>query len=379
MRRWISFSTPSERFSFFWRAKIAESVVRQYEDLDDETRGMERVGTILRGRQFEPVEGRIVVDDNGRIERIEEESVDSDDIIVPAFVNAHTHIGDSIAKEAGEGLTLEELVAPPDGLKHRLLRRTSRENLIEGMRRSLRYMQAGGTAACLDFREGDVAGVTALREAAAGLEINALAFGRESIEAMEVGDGFGASGANDAVFDRERRATRDVGKPFGIHAGEVDSSDLHPALDLDPEFLVHVVHPEPVHLERIEDSRVPIVVCPRSNLVTGVGVPPIDDLADRTTLALGTDNVMLNSPSMFREMEFVSKLTALPAKEVLAMATFHGAELAGLESGVLEPGRTARFFVLDGNSNNLAGVRDPVRAVVRRADVADVREVVLEE
>ena len=333
-------------------------------------------GTILRGRDFEPVEGRVVIDDDGRIERVEEEAVDSSAIVLPAFVNAHTHVGESIAKEAGGGLSLEELVAPPDGLKHRLLRETPRADLVEGIRRSLRYMIEGGTAACFDFREGGVAGVRMLRDAARGLEIDAFAFGRESIEAMDAGDGFGASGANDAVFDRERAATREADKPFAIHAGEADSSDLNPALDLDPDFLVHVVHPEPVHLERIEDSGVPIVVCPRSNLVTGVGLPPVEELIERTTLALGTDNVMLNSPSMFRELAFLSKLTDLSARQLLRMATVNGAALLDLEYGVIEPGARARLLLLDGDSNNLAGANDPVRAVVRRAEVADVRDVV---
>ncbi|PCR89542.1 amidohydrolase family protein [Natrinema ejinorense] len=337
---------------------------------------MERTGTILRGREFEPVEGRVVIDDDGRIEAIEEVAVESDDIVLPAFVNAHTHIGDSIAKEAGGGLTLEELVAPPDGLKHRLLRDASRDELVDAMTKSLRFMQRAGTAACLDFREGDVAGVRMLEDAADGLGIDSLSFARGSVDAMYAGDGFGASGANDANFDREREATREAGKPFGIHAGEVDESDINPAMDLDPDFLVHMVHPKRVHLGRLADSEIPIVVCPRSNLVTDVGLSPYEELHERTTLALGTDNVMLNSPSMFREMEFLAKLSTLPADEILRMATINGAEIADLEYGLVEPGREARLLVLDGDSNNLDGARDPVRAVVRRAGVDDVREVV---
>ncbi|QFU81256.1 amidohydrolase family protein [Natronorubrum aibiense] len=337
---------------------------------------MERTGTILRGREFDPIEGRVVIDDDGRIEAIEETSVDSSDIILPAFVNAHTHIGDSIAKEAGGGLSLEELVAPPDGLKHRLLRAASREELVSAMRTSLEFMQRAGTAACLDFREGGVDGVEMLEDAASGLEIDAQSFARGSVAAMEAGDGFGASGANDDTFDRERRATRRADKPFGIHAGEVDASDIHPALDLEPDFLVHMVHPEPVHLDRLADSEIPVVVCPRSNLVTDVGLSPYTDLNERTTLALGTDNVMLNSPTMFREMEFLAKLSELSAAEILRMATINGAELADLEYGLVEPGREARLLVLDGDSDNLAGMRDPVRAVVRRAGVDDVAEVV---
>ncbi|QLG48045.1 amidohydrolase family protein [Natrinema halophilum] len=338
---------------------------------------MERTGTILRGREFDPVEGRVVIDEDGRIEAIEEASVDGDALILPAFVNAHTHIGDSIAKEAGgSGLSLEELVAPPDGLKHRLLRAASRDELVSAMTRSLQFMQRSGTAACLDFREGDVDGVRMLEDAADGLEIDALSFARGSVDAMHAGDGFGASGANDATFDREREATHEANKPFGIHAGEVDESDITPALDLDPDFLVHMVHPEPAHLERVADNEIPVVVCPRSNLVTDVGLSPYDALHERTTLALGTDNVMLNSPSMFREMEFLAKLSNLSADEILRMATVNGAEIADLEFGLIETGREARLLVLDGDSNNLAGAQDPVRAVVRRAGVDDVRELV---
>ena len=333
-------------------------------------------GTVLAGPDFTPTEGRVVVED-GTVEAVEEAPTDSTDIVLPAFVNAHTHVGDSIAKEAGGGLSLDELVAPPDGLKHRLLRAASREEKVGAMRRSLSFMEASGTTAFLDFREGDVEGVETLREAVSGLDIEPVILGRGSVAAMEAGDGFGASGARDGEFGAERNATREAGKPFGIHAGERDAADVNPALDLDPDFLVHMVHPEPLHLDRLEDEAIPVVVCPRSNLVTGVGVPPIRELLDRTDVALGTDNVFLNSPSMFREMEFTAKLADVSAAEVLRMATRVGAEMAGLNCGTVEADREARLLVLDGDTDNLAGAQDPVRAVVRRAGVADVKRVVL--
>jgi cytosine/adenosine deaminase-related metal-dependent hydrolase len=333
-------------------------------------------GTILSGREFDPVEGRVVVED-GEIAAVEETSVTSDDIVLPAFVNAHTHIGDSIAKEAGGGLSLEELVAPPDGLKHRLLRAADREETVDAMRRSLHLMQATGTGACIEFREGDVAGVEAIRDAADGLDVDPVVLGRGSVDAMHAADGFGASGANDASFDTERTATREAGKLFGIHAGEVDESDINPALDLDPDFLVHMVHAKALHLDRVADSEVPVAVCPRSNLVTDVGLPPVERLQERTTVALGTDNVFLNSPSMFREMEFTAKLYDLSAAEVLRMATVNGAEIAGLDCGLIEPGRPARLTVLGGDTDNLAGYQDPLRAAVRRAGQADVTRVLL--
>ncbi|WP_101294812.1 amidohydrolase family protein [Halegenticoccus soli] len=333
-------------------------------------------GTILVGEEFEPVEGRVVVRD-GTIREIEETATDSTDVVLPAFVNAHTHIGDSIAKEAGAGLSLDELVAPPDGLKHRLLRAADAGEKVAAMRRSLRFMESGGTAAFVEFREGGVEGVDAIQQAMGGLDVEGVVLGRESAAAMREADGFGASGARDGDFDQVRNATRGAGKLFGIHAGERDATDINPALDLDPDFLVHMVHPEELHLERLEDSALPVVVCPRSNLVTGVGFPPIRELVDRTTVALGTDNVMLNSPSMFREMEFAAKLADVSAAEVLRMATVNGAEIAGLNCGLVAPGRDAKLLVLDGDSDNLCGARDPVRAVVRRAGHADVKRVVL--
>ncbi|MFC7059709.1 amidohydrolase family protein [Halovenus salina] len=333
-------------------------------------------GTILRGDHFEPVEGQVVVED-GTITGIEETTARSSDIILPAFVNAHTHIGDSIAKGAGEGLSLEELVAPPDGLKHRLLRQATAEEKQTAMADTLEYMQQAGTAAFIEFREGGVDGVELLADLLVKRDLTGVVLGRGSTAAMEGSDGFGASGAGDGEFSRERNATREAEKLFGIHAGEVDSSDINPALDLSPDFLVHMVHAEDLHLERIEDSDTPVVVCPRSNATTGVGLPPVRDLLDRTTVALGTDNVFLNSPSMFREMAFVEKTADVSSQEVLSMATRHGAEIAGLDCGCIETGRPAALLVLDGDSRNLSGAVDPVRTVVRRATVQDVKEVIL--
>jgi cytosine/adenosine deaminase-related metal-dependent hydrolase len=336
---------------------------------------MEIEGTVIAGRAFEPIEGRVVVE-NGEITAVEEASVDSSAIVLPAFVNAHTHIGDSLAKEAGAGLSLDELVAPPDGLKHRLLRAASREELVDAMDRTVSFMSQGGTSAFVEFREGGVAGVRAIEEALTGSSLDAVVLGRESIEAMYEADGYGASGANDGDFERERAATREAEKLFAIHAGERDTSDIDAALALDPDLLVHMVHAEPTHVERVAERETPVAVCPRSNLVTGVGLGPVEALVERTTVALGTDNVMLNNPSMFREMEFAAKLFDLSAGKVLEMATLAGAEVAGLDRGVIEEGAEAKLCVLDGDSPNLAGAQDVVRAVVRRAGVSDIERIV---
>jgi guanine deaminase len=334
----------------------------------------ELAGTVLAGESFEPVRGRVVVAD-GRIEAVEETSTDSSDIIVPAFVNAHTHLGDSVAKDAAVGLSLDDAVVPPESLKHRRLRAADRRELVTAMRRTLRYMQRTGTIACLDFREFGVEGARALRDAAEPLDIESFILGSDALDVLEVADGYGASGANDADFTDERAACAEHGVPFAIHAGEPNASDIHPALDLDPDLLVHMVHAEQEHLDRVREQSVPIVACPRANAVLEVGRPPIRDLLDHATVALGTDNVMLNPPNMFREMAYTATHFDVSAREVLGMATTAGAEIAGLDCGVVAPGKRAALTVLDGDSDNLAGSADPVEAVVRRSTPLDVERV----
>ncbi|WP_324665010.1 amidohydrolase family protein [Haloarcula sediminis] len=333
-------------------------------------------GTVLVGESFEPIRGRVVVED-GRIEAVEEAKTDSTDIVLPAFVNAHTHIGDSVAKDAAVGLSLEDAVVPPESLKHRRLQAADRDELVTAMRRTLRHMHRTGTVTCLDFREFGVSGARALRDAADPLAIEPFIFGSDETAVLDVADGYGASGANDADFTAERAAAAERGLPFAIHAGEPDASDIHPALDLEPDLLVHMVHARQDHLDRVADQSVPVVACPRTNAVLDVGRPPIRELLDHTTVALGTDNVMLNPPSMFREMAYTARHFDVSAREVLGMATTAGADIAGLDCGRIEPGRRAALTVLDGGSDNLAGSADPVETVVRRATALDVERVLV--
>jgi cytosine/adenosine deaminase-related metal-dependent hydrolase len=333
-------------------------------------------GTLLVGRSFEPMRGRVVVED-GQIESIEETETTSTDIILPAFVNAHTHLGDSVAKEAAIGLSLDEAVAPPDSLKHRRLAAADRSDLVSAMRRTLRFMQRTGTVSCLDFRESGTAGARALHEAAAPVSLDPFIFGSGKKSVLDVADGYGASGANDGDFTEQRAACRKRDVPFAIHAGEPDATDIDQALDLEPNLLVHMVHAEQEHLQRVTEQSVPVAVCPRANTVLDVGTPPVRKLLDHTTVALGTDNVMLNPPSMFREMAYTVRQFDVTAREVLRTATAAGADIVGLDCGVIAPGRRAALLVLDGDSDNLTGSVDPVQAVVRRATELDVKRVIV--
>ena len=72
-------------------------------------------GIILKGQDLLPVRENIVVDD-GKIIEISKEAkegkiIDVDGAVVcPSFINGHIHIGDSIIKDEGYGLSLSEIV-----------------------------------------------------------------------------------------------------------------------------------------------------------------------------------------------------------------------------------------------------------------------------
>jgi len=88
-------------------------------------------------------------------------------LIVPSFVNAHTHIGDSFIKDKITNLPrdVEKLVAPPNGLKHKLLKNADGEDIIEGMEKSIDIMLKNGVGHFCDFRENGIRGICQMKSA----------------------------------------------------------------------------------------------------------------------------------------------------------------------------------------------------------------------
>jgi cytosine/adenosine deaminase-related metal-dependent hydrolase len=118
-----------------------------------------------------------------------------------------------------------------------------------------------------------------------------------------------------------------------------------------------------------------VVVCPRSNLVTGVGLPNVAAMAELgINLAAGTDNVMLSSPDMFEEMHLLGKALLHDDRQVFKMCTLNGAKITGLDQrlGSIREGKEGRVMVLNKNSNNLWGSMNPLSSIVRRASSSDI-------
>ncbi|MDI3539837.1 MAG: hypothetical protein PWR29_765 [Methanolobus sp.] len=359
-------------------------------------------GTIIYGPEMDTIQGCVVIRD-GIIREVSEEKNDSKNIIAPCFINAHTHIGDSVLKDPvlGECIDycvkrdLNALVRPPDGLKHQVLNRTPHLELVKAMEHSIRDMLMTGTCAFADFREGGLQGVLALEEAVKGHDIECMKLGRprnpdadtdvllrEIEQLLERSQGIGMSGANDVdmkVLEQIRASTKEKRKMFAIHAGENGRSDIGKALSLDPDLLIHLTKAQAGDLKEIADRQIPVVVCPRSNFITGAGKPPVQEmLKEGIRVAVGTDNVMLNSASMFPEMEILSKVFGLEDRQVFIMCTLMGAAVLGLKaSGSILEKNEAKIMILNGNSHNLAGARNPISSIVRRGRPDDILSTII--
>ncbi|WP_048063423.1 amidohydrolase family protein [Methanococcoides burtonii] len=358
-------------------------------------------GTIIYGDEFESIDGYICIED-GVISEIGEEPTDSNNIIAPCFINSHTHIGDSICKDPVLGecnnfkvsKDLDALVRPPGGLKHKILENTSYPDLVRSMRMTIQDMLQTGTSAFADFREGGVLGALALEEAVSDQDIDHLIFGRpkctdrpldeimsELDRILQHADGLGMSGTNDLDMDiliKSKRKAKDFNKLFAIHAGEKDNTDIEKAISLDPDILIHMTKAMRSDLQAISESNIPIVVCPRSNFITDAGMAPICGMLEEgVNVGVGTDNVMLNSVNMFSEMEVLSKVFGLEDRQVFKMCTLNGASLLGLENtGSIKKGNKADLMILNGNSNNLVGISDPISGMVRRGRPDDILSII---
>jgi 5-methylthioadenosine/S-adenosylhomocysteine deaminase len=133
-------------------------------------------------------------------------------------------------------------------------------------------------------------------------------------------------------------------------------------------------------------------IIPSSFTRSGASAPRINAMrAAGVTTALGTDNVANNnSYDLFRDMGLLGKVAsflerqpgAIPARQVVEMATLGGAHALGLEKeiGSLEPGKRADLIALDMNEVGWAPVaaQDVFTALVYSVSGMHVREVMVD-
>ncbi len=140
---------------------------------------------------------------------------------------------------------------------------------------------------------------------------------------------------------------------------------------------------------RLAEHDVKVMHCPSSNLKLASGIAPVVEMRERgITVSLGADGAACNNRlDMFEEMRLAALLQAvrcragaLPARDVVEMATRSGAKTLGLnaEIGSIEIGKRADLIVVDRERLHLIPGSDPYSTLVYSARASDVRTTIVD-
>lgn len=329
-------------------------------------------------------------------------------VVLPGLVNAHVHVELSALRgrvEGGRGFVpwVKGLIAA---------RAAVDELAAEGIEDAVRALRASGTVAVGEVTNG-LGAVRALARARIGgvafHEVFSIDEGRarariaamaEERTALGWPESFGYAVAPHTLYTLGAEVVRDIvqsARTSGVvtslhlaeHPGErraleqgegpviewlsaqlgIDAAALSwprlapiAAADalgaLGPHVvLVHLTDARPDEIALVRDRGARVVLCPRSNLHIESSLPPLLELRrERVPLALGTDSLASNASLdvLAEAKELGVRFPAVPANELVSMATLGGARALGMSQlGTvgegLRPGLVAVEGVVDGD------------------------------
>jgi len=356
-------------------------------------------------------------------------------VIIPGFVNAHSHLELTILRGFLDDLPFSEWIPRLTFAKYEVLSRG--DLLLSAQVGAVEMIRAGVT--CLGevmdlgtaweaMREFGLRGVAYQEvfgpadgladEALAGLKRKVEVYRKGETETLRIGVSPHApytvsarlyQGVSQYAEQEHIRLTTHIAESpdegmfvrfgTGIFADRwrqreipVDPPGCSPLAYIDrlgllrPEtLLVHAIDLEDADIQRLIEKRPMVVHCPKSNAKLAQGVARIPEIRRAgVTLALGSDSVASNNVvDMFEEMRAAifqqrsrtQKLDSLDAQTVFRMATLGGAECLGLEGhlGSLDPGKYADFVVVDLNDPAVQPVHDPIETMVYSASRHNIR------
>ena len=149
-----------------------------------------------------------------------------------------------------------------------------------------------------------------------------------------------------------------------------------------PAIAAHCVWTSPEDWDILRRHGVTAVHNPASNMKLASGAAPVAAMLDAgVRVALGTDGMSSNdNHSMFEEMKLASLLAkvtamdpmALSDETVLKMATAWGARAQGRHAGVVEAGAQADLILVDVRSPNLQPCHDAEANLIYAANASNV-------
>jgi 5-methylthioadenosine/S-adenosylhomocysteine deaminase len=147
--------------------------------------------------------------------------------------------------------------------------------------------------------------------------------------------------------------------------------------------LAHCVHTGPEERALLQASGTRVLHCPSANLKLGSGCAPVPEyLAAGIIVSLGADGAPCNNRlDMFTEMREAALMqkprlgpAALPARDVVGMATLNGARTLGWEEemGTLEEGKRANLILVNREALSATPPSDPATDLVYAHGASDV-------
>ena len=207
---------------------------------------------------------------------------------------------------------------------------------------------------------------------------------------------------SDEPLARVRTLAGELGVPVHMHLHET-SDEIEQSLRdhgerplrrldrmglLGPQLVaVHMTQLEPEEIDRLAAAGAQVVHCPESNLKLASGFCPVAGLLGAgVNVAVGTDGAASNNDlNLLGEMRTAALLAkgvagsaaAVPAAEVLRMATLNGARAFGLDAeiGSLQRGKAADVVAVDLSDSHTQPLYNPVSQLVYAAGRHQVRHV----
>jgi len=347
----------------------------------------------------------ILISDEGRIKKIAG-NVKKDassfnyhfehHLLIPKFINSHTHLGDATMKDYALNSSLDEAVGSK-GLKYDV-KLFSREERIDAMRITLLDMISEGISTCVDFREGGLEGVKELLEAVESLPIEVLILGRPESHTnikllLNHVTGIGYSTPLSYPLEEMQKHVESAlkkNKIIATHIGEsiqviqtskknFGKSDLLTALEyLEPRMLIHLNYSDEQELWQIPDSTL-IIFCPRSNAYFNLQFPPVKYFlkeSSRYLVGIGTDNVMTTPPNVLDELRWlVLRLKEqglnLSPQQAIKLISVNPSRGLHLLSGILEVDYWADLMVIDLQGKRTKYCIDPIAALLFRTEISN--------
>lgn len=355
-------------------------------------------------------------------EEVSTEVVDTEGgIMIPGFVNTHTHIGMIPFRGLGEDMK--------DRLNRFLFPLEQKQMTLSLAKASAKYavaeMQLSGITTFFDmyYFEDDIAEATEemgeravlaetiientidSHESYGGL-ILAEKFiekwaGRNNLITPSIAPHAPYSNTKDSIL-KSRMIADKYNVPYMIHLAEMDYEValLKEKYNMTPvEYLenigflsskllaAHCIFINERDAEILARHGVKVSHCVVANTKSGKGISPIKLMQEKgVCVGLGTDGpISGNTLDMFTVMKtvalaqktFLHDRSAYTSREILKMATIDGARCLGIHKsiGSLEPGKKADLAIVEADSINMYPMHDPYAALVYQANAGNVHTV----